>query len=162
MTGWTVEIAKLVQRSGQRLPVKRRGPVTATMTDAGVPETSEASVDLVLESVGESISATGAVQAPWEGECRRCLELVTGTVDTRVQEVFEIKPTEGETYPLETETIDLEPLVRDAILLELPVAPLCREECQGPVPEAFEQPPEGEDDTETKDPRWAALDDLDL
>ncbi len=93
-------------------------------------------------------------------------------------------PTEGETYALDRDVVDLEPLVRDAVLLSLPLAPLCANDCQGPAPEAF--PAIVEDDVAVvspqpgslradadadaadleeeprRDPRWAALDQLRL
>ena len=74
------------------------------------------------------------------------------------------RPLEGETYPLDDDTLDLEPLVRDALLLELPLAPLCTEDCAGLCPSC------GADRNETQcdcrvddtDPRWAALRSLEL
>jgi uncharacterized protein len=97
----------------------------------------------------------------WRGECRRCLGPVDGYAEAPVREIFEARPTEGETYPLDGEQIDLEPMVRDAVLLALPLAPLCASDCQGPAPEAF---PTGPPDEERSllDPRWSALRDLDL
>src|SRR6185436_90813 len=117
-------------------------------------------------------SVSGRVRAPWVGECRRCLEEVVGDAAVDVQEIFERSPTEGETWPLGPDDIDLEPVVREAVLLALPLAPLCREDCMGPDPDRF--PARVEDDTADeldtdpeeedppKDPRWAALDELDL
>jgi uncharacterized protein len=91
---------------------------------------------------------------------------VEGTVDVDVRELYrprrEREPDEGdeETYELGTDTLDLAPLARDAVLLGLPMALLCREDCQGlcdrcgadlndgpcPCPEA------------PVDDRWAVLD----
>ncbi len=165
---WKVEIAKLRQRSGTRKQVARTAAVSgATISDAQVPEDQPVAVDFLVEAVGDSVSVTGSVAAQWSSECRRCLDPVTGPIELRVQEMFEPEPTEGETYPLGSETLDLEPMIRDVIMLELPVAPLCREECPGPVPEAFEVVPsdadgEGEDGEPERDPRWAALDGLQL
>lgn len=170
---WSVEVAKLRQRSGSRMQIARTAPVAgAAITDAQVKEDQPVTVDFQVEAVGASVSVTGTVATQWSSECRRCLDPVTGPVDLRIQEMFEPEPEEGETYPLGTETLDLEPMVRDVIMLELPVAPLCREECPGPVPEAFEvlpsdaDGPAGEGDSDNgdagKDPRWAALDNLKL
>ena len=39
-----------------------------------------------------------------------------------------------EAYPLAGDELDLEPLARDAVLLELPLAPLCAEDCPGLCP----------------------------
>ena len=90
-------------------------------------------------------SNTVAPSAPWTGECRRCLGDAHGIARAEVREIFEARPTEGETYPLTGDHIDLEPLVRDAVLLSLPLAPLCSEGCLGPAPEtlavvAYRQP----------------------
>lgn len=138
------------------------------ITTARVPQGSEVAVDAVLEAVEGGITARGSVVAPWEGECRRCLDLVTGTLDVQLHEVFENDPSDGETYPIEGEDVDLEPVVRDAVLLHLPLAPLCRDDCAGPAPESFptavagdEPDPDG-DGRLPRDPRWAALDELEL
>ena len=86
-----------------------------------------------------------------------------------VREVFEPRPVEGETYPLADDTVDLEPMVRDAVLLALPLAPLCGDDCLGPAPDVFPAVVEGDgpvDDGDREaaeppaDPRWAALDEL--
>ena len=61
----------------------------------------------------------------------------TGLVDVEVREVFEVRPIDGETYPIEGDEVDLEPVVRDAALLNLPLAALCRPDCAGPGPETL-------------------------
>jgi uncharacterized protein len=78
--------------------------------------------------------------------------------------VFEVRPVDGETYPIEGDEVDLEPVVRDAALLHLPLAPLCRPDCEGPAPDVFPTRVEGDatDDEPARDPRWAALDELRL
>jgi uncharacterized protein len=143
----------------------------ATSTAAVVPG-EPVEVDLVLESIPQGVSVSGTVRAHWAGECRRCLEEVVGEAEVRVQEIFERTPTEGETWPLGPDEIDLEPVVREAVLLALPLAPLCREDCLGPAPDRFparvepddehDDEPKGEEDEPPRDPRWAALDQLDL
>jgi len=131
-----------------------------SVTTASVPEGAPVDVDLVLESLSSGLTATGTVRVAWQGACRRCLDPVEGEAEAEVHaEVFEHDPTEGETYPLVGEQIDLEPLVRDAVLLALPLAPLCGDDCQGPAPDSF---PTGSvaEDAPPADPRWAVLDDL--
>ena len=113
---------------------------------------------LVLEAMSDAaVTATGTVSARWTGECRRCLALVEGEVSTHVREIFDAKPVEGETYPLAGDRIDLEPMVRDAVLLALPLAPLCEEACTGPEPEDH---PLGAVTDPEPDDRWAPLRDL--
>jgi uncharacterized protein len=67
-----------------------------------------------------------------------------------------------DTYPLTGEQLDLAPLVRDALLLSLPLAPLCRPDCAGLCPVCGAELAEGPCgcDTTPTDPRWSALDDL--
>jgi uncharacterized protein len=131
------------------------------ISTASVAAGTPVDIHLVLESIGGPLTATGTVGAHWTGACRRCLEPVTGYAQAAVQEIFEARPTEGETYLLAGDQIDLEPMVRDAVLLALPLAPLCTDDCRGPAPDAFPTGPPDED-APTPDPRWAALRDLEL
>lgn len=164
-----VGVAELLRRPGTRREVVAADVVGGlAITTAGVIDGAPVEAELVLEAIAGSVVAEGVVRAPWVGECRRCLEPVTGVLETDVREVFEHRPTEGETYRLQDDHIDLEPLVRDAVLLALPLAPLCAEGCEGPAPEDFPTSVEGADEgdvgpgpaTGGGDPRWAALDEL--
>ena len=162
-----IGVQELRRRPGTQRDVTLGTPLADLgITSARVPDGAEVVVDATLEAIEGGVTATGTVTAPWEGECRRCLELVTGTVEATLSEVFEPHPTEGETYPLEGDEVDLEPVVRDAVLLNLPLAPLCREDCPGPAPDAYPTVIEGDDAEQAteppRDPRWAALDELDL
>jgi uncharacterized protein len=156
-----VGVSELLRHPGSRRPFEI--PVVLDglgISTASVPAGAPVQVDLILESLSTAVTASGTVRVAWEGACRRCLDPVSGEAEAEVHaEVFERRPTEGETYPLVGEQIDLEPLVRDAVLLALPLAPLCGDDCRGPAPEAF---PTGsvEDDDVALDPRWAALDGL--
>jgi uncharacterized protein len=130
-----------------------------------VPDDVDIELDLVVESVLDGVTVTGTIRAPWRAECRRCLEPVTGVAEVAVQELFEAHPTIDETYPLDGDHIDLAPLVRDTVLLGLPLSVLCREECAGPDPERFpasvaEPEPEPAEPVVPADPRWSALRDL--
>lgn len=168
-----VSVAELLRHPGVRTPVQRVAVLDGlAVSTAAVPVGAEVELDLVVEAAGGGVVAEGVVRAPWEGACRRCLEPVVGVLEADVREVFERHPTEGETYPLRDDLIDLEGLARDAVLLALPLAPLCRPGCEGPAPDLV--PVVAEDDTahtaaggdaptdhdEVRDPRWAALDDL--
>ena len=156
-----IGVTELRRRPGTQREVRVAVPVEGlAITTARVPEGADVEVDGVLEAIEGAITLRGTVRAPWVAECRRCLDDVAGEVEVEVAEVFETRPTPGETYPIEGEDIDLEPVVRDAVLLHLPLAPLCREDCRGPAPEAFPAVPadEGEAGEPARDPRWAALD----
>ena len=103
---------------------------------------------------------TGTVTAPWTGICRRCAVPVSGELEIAVSERFGVGPiAEDDLYPITDDTIDLGPLVRDAIVLELPMAPLCRPDCRGLCPSCGADRNEGECRcVAPPDPRWANLD----
>jgi len=135
------------------------------ITASHVPDEAELVLDATLESIEGAITVTGTVEVPWAAECRRCLDNVGGVLRVDVNEIFELRPTDGDTYPIDGDEVDLEPVVRDAALLHLPLAPLCRPDCPGPAPETFPTLVEGSGATTeepARDPRWAALDQLHL
>jgi uncharacterized protein len=156
-------VTELRRRPGTQRPVVLAAELPdLAITTARVPEGAEIGLDGVLEAVegSSAITLTGRVTVPWVAECRRCLEEVVGREDVVLREVFEVRPTPGETYAIEGDEIDLEPVLREAVLLHLPLAPLCSETCLGPAPEEFPAvaEDEAEPDTVPRDPRWAALD----
>lgn len=165
-----VPIAELRRHPGSRRRFTERVALAGLgISTATVPDGAEVAVDVELEALSSGLTATGTVTVPWEGECRRCLQPVRSESVAEVKEVFEPSPVEGETYPLGDDLVDLEPMVRDAALLALPLAPLCDEACRGPAPEAFPAVPEDEAEPPVAgaaaegppaDPRWAALSDL--
>jgi uncharacterized protein len=140
-----VHVARLRRNHGaashevRRGPVVLAGPLDELGIDPGrsvVPLDSEAEVDITLRPFDGGIDAEGTVRAPWVGICRRCTTPVTGELSIAVRERFGDAPiSEDELYPIVDDTLDLGPLVRDAIVLELPMAPLCREDCLGLCPQ---------------------------
>jgi uncharacterized protein len=143
--------------------MRREVTVSAALDDiaissAAVIENAEIEGRFTLEAMSDqAITVKGTITAPWTGECRRCLRTIEGTVALDVEEVFERHPVEGDTYPLDGDRLNVEPLVRDAVLLSLPLAPLCEDACPGPEPETH---PIGTDEAPAIDPRWSALGDL--
>ena len=175
-----VSITDLMRHPGSRRELQRHVELDGlAISTASVPPGGQTVVDLVIESQSSSLSVSGTVSVPWVGECRRCLADVEGVATAEVKEIFERRPTEGETYPMADDFVDLEPMVRDAALLNLPLAPLCGPDCLGPAPESFPATVESDPvaggpadadadelgaDREAAgpppDPRWAALDQL--
>ncbi len=159
-----MSIAELTRRAGNRRRVHVATHLQAS-TVAGIAVPADAPVigELDLESVIDGIVVTGTLTAPWTGACRRCLDPVTDTIDIAVRELFEASAKPGESYAISGDQIDLSPMVRDAVLLSLPLSPLCRTDCEGPDPERFPASvaPDGSDDDPDEpvvaDPRWAAL-----
>jgi uncharacterized protein len=168
---FVVHVARL-RSSGQSAHEVRRGevalagPLHETGIDSGrsvVPAGAEAEADVTVHPFEGGIGVEGTVGAPWVGTCRRCAEPVSGELRIAVRERFVddtvAGPSDDELYPIVEGDIDLAPLVRDAIVLELPMAPLCREDCAGLCPQCGANRNEGDCGcVAPRDPRWANLD----
>jgi uncharacterized protein len=98
-----------------------------------VPEGAELALDVQLEGVADGVLVTAAVRAPLVGECARCLDLFTSATEVRFTELFAYEASEddGDGYLLDGDLLDLEPALRDALVLDLPLAPLCADDCPG-------------------------------
>ena len=126
-----------------------------------VPAGSEVELDLRLEAVLEGVLVSGAVRAEVSAECGRCLEPVHDRVEVDLQELFayDADDADGDVGALDGDFIDLEPLVRDALVLGLPLNPVCADDCRGLCSGCGEPlaglPPDHTHDN--LDPRWAAL-----
>ncbi len=159
-----ISVTEIRRHLGSRLPVDRTiEAVGLGLSDVKVPDGAEITLTGEVESISEGVVLTGSIAVPWEGECRRCLNPVTGTATVDVREVWETHPVDGETWPLEQDHIDVGPLLHDTALLALPLAPLCDADCIGPAPELYPAAVEGQGhdgdaaDEPPRDPRWAAL-----
>jgi uncharacterized protein len=160
MSDLRIDVADLLTHPGARRSLRRAADVDGLATAVAQVE-GPVDLDLVLERVSDGIVVRGNVRARFRAECSVCLRDIGGDVAVGVDELFESQPVEGETYPLLAHHIDLDQLVRDALLLELPLAPSCASVGDEPC----HPPAEGvEDDAEDApvDPRWAALSELDL
>jgi uncharacterized protein len=160
---FVVDVTPLRKVPGSVLRVQRRAPVTGLELSAtAVPAGGDVSVDAELAWASDDVVVTATVQAPWVGQCRRCLAEASGEIETKVREVYEQASDGEETYALQGSRVDLVPLVRDAVLLGLPPAPLCHEGCRGlcPVCGANRNEVRCSCETSPPDPRWAALDAL--
>jgi uncharacterized protein len=157
---FVVHVAKLRRAIGTRWNELRQGSIEGLdCSGSVVPEDASPMADVVLESVLGGVSVTGTVTAPWTGACRRCLTPASGVLRLRVRELYTEDGDGEETYPLVHDELDLGPLVRDAVLLELPQAPLCRPDCLGLCPFCGVNRNEESCGCEApRDPRWDALD----
>jgi uncharacterized protein len=164
MTALRCNVADLLHHPASRRPLHLETDPSdlGGVGDTRLAEDAPIVVDVVLERVPDGVVIHGSVTATYRASCSRCLEPVEQTVTVPVRELFESQPLEGETYPLQGEEIDLELPVRDSVLLDLPPAPLCREDCAGlcPVCGANRNETACECDDTVADPRWDALRDL--
>ena len=127
---------------------------------------SDLVLDLRLESVSEGVLVSGTARVTLTGECARCLDPLTEELEVDIQQLFVYPGNEideddedDEIGQLVDDYIDLEPLLRDAVVLALPLAPVCREDCPGLCPDCGARLADVEPDHghEQVDPRWAAL-----
>jgi uncharacterized protein len=128
----------------------------------GVPAGSPIEVELRLEAVMEGVLASGRAWATLAGECARCLDPLEQELEVTLQELYvypESDAEEDEASRLEGELLDLEPALRDAVVLALPFRPVCSQDCLGLCLECgarlSDDPGHAHD--ESIDPRWAAL-----
>ena len=161
-----LDTRELGRRPGSQREVTRTVPAPA---DLGievlcVPEGSQVELDLRLEAVMEGVLVTGTAHAGLEGECVRCLEPITDELEGQFQELFvyddhATSEEDDEVSMLEEDLFDLEPLLRDAVVLALPFQPLCRDDCPGLCTECgarLAHDPDHEHEPAI-DTRWASL-----
>lgn len=119
-------------------------------------------IDLRLEGLHDGILASAEVDTVARGECVRCLDPVELDVQVEFQELFAYSPDEAFDHVVRDDQLDLEPVVRDAVVLSLPFQPVCRPDCPGLDPVTGERLPDGyeREVEEMVDPRWAALEGL--
>ncbi len=138
----------------------------------GVREGATVELELRLESVMEGVLVTGTGRAPLTGECVRCLEPLERELEVDFQEMYSYPDAddrsreadtgddaeEEETLFLEADLFDLEPVLRDAVVLALPLQPVCREDCPGLCAECGARLADDPDHHhDAADIRWAAL-----
>ena len=139
-------------------------------------------IDLKIESVAEGVLATASVRTIASGECGRCLDPVEYDVDESFQELYEYTEDprqarkkdkhkkrepeelddEDEVRQMAGDVIDLDGPIRDAIILNLPINPLCDQDCQGLCQDCGQKwadLPQDHDHGAT-DIRWAGLESL--
>ena len=168
-----LDTRELGRRPGSQREVSRVVPAPA---DLGIEvlrvhEGSPVEFDLRLEAVMEGVLVTGDARATLEGECARCLAPITDTLEIGYQELFvyddgprhdkghQQESEDGDVGRLEGDLLDLEPVLRNAVVLALPFQPLCEEDCPGLCVECgarLAEDPNHEHEPEI-DPRWARL-----
>ncbi|HEY7857472.1 MAG TPA: YceD family protein [Candidatus Nanopelagicales bacterium] len=169
-----LDVRELGRRAGAMTRLDTVVPAPENLASIGsqVPAGSDVHLELRLESVLEGVLVTGTATAAYESECSRCLDPVTGEVTVDLTELFVFPETDarGRVVPRETgdaddaepevqdDNIDLGPTVRDAVVLALPLAPVCRQTCLGLCPQCgFRLDDDPNHHHDQVDSRWAAL-----
>ena len=129
---------------------------------AYLPKGSELEIDLRLESVHEGVLATGEVRGLATAECSRCLDELKIELEVDFQELFAYSSTSDDELVVDGEHIDLEQIVIDSVVLNLPFQPVCSEDCLGLCPECGKKLNEdpGHEHQAPIDSRFEALKDL--
>jgi uncharacterized protein len=159
-----LDTRELDRRPGSQRAVDRTVPAPEDLGAGmiGVPTGVPLDLHLRLESVMEGVLVSGRVRVPLVGECGRCLDPIASALEVDLQELYaypESEVTEDEASRMAGDLLDLEPALRDAVVLALPLTPLCRDDCPGlcatcgarlaDVDCGHREAP--------ADPRWAAL-----
>lgn len=177
---WVFDTRELVRRPGTLRQVSRTVTTTEPIgTDViAVPAGRKVDVELRMESVVEGVLATGTASATASGVCVRCLDEVEEPLEVFFQELFayperaahhqkvagsarkdkDTDADEDEQRELDGDLMDLEEVVRDAVVTALPFQPVCRDDCPGLCSECgarLADDPEHHHDV--IDPRWSAL-----
>ena len=173
---FVLDISRLGMRPGSMITFDETvsSPSRIGIELIAIPEGAPVDLDLRLESVSEGVLVSGTASAPTSGECARCLTPVTGDVEIYLTELFAYPDSateattddDDEVGRVVDDTVDLEQPIIDAVGMQLPFSPVCREDCPGLCPECgvpladFENSdgsaaePHGHD---VIDPRWAKL-----
>jgi uncharacterized protein len=158
-----IDIRDLLERPGSSRTVHLDEPVAGLRTElVDVPEDAPIEGDLLLESVTDGIYVSGSLEGRFQMRCARCLKPFERAFDVEMTELVAREPGPEDDYALaEDLMLDPEPMVRDAVGLEMPFAPLCRPDCRGLCEICGGDRNLGECPGHARtDPRWAALDAL--
>ncbi len=150
----------------QQLQETVPSPLRIGLDLVAIPEGAPLDLDLRFESVSEGVLVTGTVSAQTSGECARCLTATSGEVEVHLTELFAYPDSTTEATTEADEVghvvdgyVSLEQPLIDAVGLQLPLSPVCRDDCPGlcaecGVPLAEAEAGHHHDRT---DPRWAKL-----
>lgn len=163
MTALRIDVADLLAQRTSRREVALSAPVEGLAGAAArVADDEPVALELVLERISDGIVVRGTLTTRWRSECSVCLTDLEQPLSLGVNELFEPEPLEGDTYPIEDHEIDLEQLVRDNVILELPLAPVCADTGAPACVDESKPAADPAPASDLADPRWAPLSQLDL
>lgn len=173
-TDLTVPVSDVSRQAGElEVAVSIPAPADIGVPLIGIPEGEPIELDFRLSALDEGVLVQGPISATAVGQCSRCLRELTLPMHEQIaelvfyperqDELIAEGDEEAEDLPVVVDdAVDLEPLIRDALVLSMPLSPLCRPDCPGLCPECGERWDDLPDDHkhEFLDPRFSALDAL--
>ena len=131
-----------------------------------IPKGEKLDISFRAESVDDGVLITGSISSIAKGECGRCLDPLAVEIDQKFQELFlyqsrvsENPDDDDELFTLDGDIADIEIPIRDAVILSMPINPLCADDCEGLCAgcgEKWRDLPD-EHSHEAVDPRWTGL-----
>lgn len=158
-----IQVKDLIQKPGtmKELAVVHALDYPLGTEVIAVPKGRELKLAVRLESVHEGILVTVDGTTSADSECSRCLEPMQEDIDIEIQELFHYQPQDEDDFVIEQDRIDLEQALIDAIVPNLPIKPLCSEDCPGLCADCGEKLDSGNHNHEKPiDPRFDALKDF--
>ena len=156
-----VGVKDLVHQAGEmrELTLELVAPEKYGEAMATVPAGTPMTIELRLEGLHEGILATADVAVEARAECVRCLDPFSFELRVDFQELFAYSSSDSDSYTVVDDSLNLEDIIRDAVVLELPFQPVCKEDCYGLDPASGEKrtEPPGENVADEIDPRWQEL-----
>ncbi len=163
-TPYSVSVYDLMRRPGEMRENDLDVVVPSKLGEGviAIPEGAQLTVNARVEGLHEGILVSAHVSGEAVGECSRCLKPISESVEVDFAELFAYSDDEAFDYTVQDDHVDLEPVVRDAVVLSLPFQPVCRPDCPGLDPETGERIEDLDDyqPREVIDPRWSALSEL--
>ena len=158
-----INIIEMTRRAGTLKDIEITIPVsTFDFADKRLNDETEIHIALQLESINGGIIVHGTVMGQSHLLCGRCLRDIDYANVASIDEMYQRVPDNPDAYPIEGESLDLQPMVREMVLLSLPDTPLCKVDCPGLCPQcgADLQSAPCSCQTQRLDERWAILDQL--
>lgn len=163
MQDFILSVAELLGGPGEYRDVALRAPLLGVGNPVARLQGDTVAAELRVESVMEGVLVTGRVEADTDLQCARCLTEFPSEMSLRLCELF-VSPghdaaAEDDVYKVSGTEIDLEPALRDACVLALPLKPLCSPDCKGLCARCGTDLNTSSCDCKEDDldPRWAAL-----
>jgi uncharacterized protein len=131
-----LNVSDLLGNEASSRPVTITAPVDWKIEMVRILEDPPLEADLVLHPVSGGVAVTGRVRFTTQDSCFRCLKETLSDRDTSVGALFDRANDDDESYPLEGHEIDVSQMLRDEVMLSLPIVEDCGVDCPGVVSSA--------------------------